>query len=163
MKNPIFSYSAEIEWDRARAGDLRVPGLPPLKVAALPEFNGPGGAWSPEALYVGAVASCFMLTFLAYAERGALELASADVSAEGKLERAEEGYRFTEVTLKPTVVVRRADDVERAERLVKKAEGSCFIAASIKSRVVVMPRVYHRQTAVYPCPAIQADSNHMIV
>src|ERR1051326_6460288 len=73
MKNPIFSYSAEIEWDRARAGDLRVPGLPPLKVAAPPEFNGPGGAWSPEALYVGAVASCFMLTFLAYAERGRSE------------------------------------------------------------------------------------------
>src|ERR1051326_3798335 len=132
MKNPIFSYSAEIEWDRARAGDLRVPGVPPRKVAAPPEFNGPGGAWSPEALYVGAVASCFMLTFLAYAERGALELASADVSAEGKLERAEEGYRFTEVTLKPTVVVRRADDVERAERLVKKTQGGSLLLARVR-------------------------------
>lgn len=162
MKNPVFSYDAAIAWDGGRGGDLRAPGLPALKVAAPPEFNGPGGAWSPEALYVGAVASCFMLTFLAYAQRGALELASTDVSAEGKLERAEEGYRFTEVTLKPTVVVRRADDVERAERLVKKVEGSCFIAASIKSRVVVVPRVYHRRTAVYPCPAAKADS-HVIV
>jgi peroxiredoxin-like protein len=162
MKNPIFSYSAEIEWDGARAGALRVPGLPPLKVAAPPEFNGPGGAWTPEALYVGAVASCFMLTFLAYAERGALELASAGVSAEGKLERADGGYRFTEVALKPTVVVRRADDVERAELLLKKVEAACFIASSIKGRVAVAPRVYHRQTAVCPCPAVEADS-HMVV
>lgn len=163
MNNPIFSYNAEVAWDGARSGDLRTPGLPGLKVAAPPEFNGPGGAWSPEALYVGAVASCFMMTFLAYAERGAIELAFADVSAEGKLERAGGGYRFTEVTLKPTVVVRRPEDVERAERLLKKVEAACFIAASIKSRVVVAPRVYHRRTAVFPCPPVAADSEHAIV
>ena len=162
MKNPVFSYNAEIAWDGGRGGDLSFPGLPALKVAAPPEFNGPGGAWSPEALYVGAVASCFMLTFLAYAERSALELAFADVSAEAKLERSDGGYRFTEVTLKPTVVVRRAEDVERVEGLLKKVEGTCFIAASIKSRVVVVPRVYHRRTAVCPC-SVQADSEHAIV
>ncbi len=163
MKNQVFSYNAEIAWDGGRGGDLRLPGLPALKVAAPPEFNGPGGECTPEALYVGAVASCFMLTFLAYAERGAVELAFADVSAEGKLERADGGYRFTEVSLKPTVVVRRAEDVERADRLLKKVEGACFIASSIKSRVVVEPRVYHRQTAVCPCPAAQADSEHVMV
>ncbi len=164
VKNPVFSYNAEVEWIGGRRGNLRLAGLPTLEVVAPPEFNGPGGGWTPESLYVSAVASCFMLTFLALAEHGRLELQSANVSAQGKLERASEGgYRFTEVTVAATVVVRAAADVERAERLLKKAEASCFIAASIKSRVAVASRVYHKQTAVCPCPAVHGDPAHVIV
>jgi peroxiredoxin-like protein len=160
MKNEdSFSYQAEIEWAGGRRGNLRFPKLPTLEVAAPPEFQGPGGGWTPEYLFVGAVASCFMLTFLALAERSKLELASVAVSAEGKLQKVSQtGYQITEVYLKPTVVVRRIDDTQRVERLLKKAEQSCFIAASIKSRVVVVPQIYHKQIPAYPCPAVSETS-----
>lgn len=47
------------------AGTVRVtsPELPPMATAPPPEFDGPGGAWSPETLLVAAIADCFILTF----------------------------------------------------------------------------------------------------
>jgi peroxiredoxin-like protein len=150
-----LSFSAQIVWAGGRSGELKSNGLPTVEVTAPPEFQGRAGAWTPEHLYVGSVASCFMLTFLALAERAKLELAQFEIATEGKLENVDgAGHRITEVTLTPTVIVQRSDEVERAEALIKKAERGCFIAASIKSRVNVVARVYHRQQPAYPCPAV---------
>lgn len=38
-------------------------GLPDLETARPPEFDGPGGVWSPEALLVASNANCFILAF----------------------------------------------------------------------------------------------------
>ena len=150
-----FYYEAEVALTRGRSGELKSEELPTLQVAAPPGFGGRENTWTPEHLYVGAVASCFMLTFLALAERSKLELMTLGVSGRGKLDKIEgAGFQITEVTLKPTVVVRHVDDMQRVERLLAKAEQGCFIAASIKSRVRVLPRVYHRQLPVCPCPAV---------
>ena len=43
------------------------PQLPDLETAPPPEFDGPGGLWSPENLLCAAVADCFILTFRAIA------------------------------------------------------------------------------------------------
>jgi peroxiredoxin-like protein len=155
MTNTGFHYRAAVEWAGGRRTILRFPDLPGVEVAPPPEFGGLGESWTPEGLYVGAVASCFLLTFIALAERSDFELASADVSAEGKLEKtAAGGYWLSQMTLRPMVVVESAKDVERAERLLNKAEQSCFVAASIKSRVTVVAQVYHKQIPVSPCPAV---------
>lgn len=150
-----LSFSAQIVWTAGRNGEMKSNGLPTVEVTAPPEFEGRTGAWTPEHLYVGSVASCFMLTLIALAGRAKLEIESLDIPAEGKLEKVESGgHQITEVTLTPTLVVRRIDDVARAEALIKKAERGCFIAASIKSRMNVVARVYHRQQPAYPCPAV---------
>jgi peroxiredoxin-like protein len=148
-------FTANVVWTEGRSGELESRGLPAVRVSAPPEFQGRENTWTPEHLYAGSVASCFMLTFLALAERSNLDLASLSVTAESKLEQVEGAtHQITEIVLKPSVVVRRIDDVRRVEQLLKKAERGCFIAASIKSRVVVVPQVYHRQNPVYPCPAV---------
>jgi organic hydroperoxide reductase OsmC/OhrA len=151
-----LSFTTEIQWTEGRGGELKSNGLPPLEVAAPPEFHGRKSTWTPEHLYVGSVASCFMLTSVALAEHAKLVWESFSVKAEGKLGDVEGRRQITEIILTPTAVVSRIDDVERAEALLLKAERNCFIAASIKSRVVVLPRVYHRQLPVYPCPAVSA-------
>ncbi len=153
MKRDGFRYLAEVEWAGGNRGNLRFPSLPTIEVAPPPEFGGPGGGWTPEGLYVGSVASCFMMTFLAIALHSRLGIASATVSAEGKLDKdSDGGYRFTEVILRPVVVVERFAETERAERLLRKAEQSCLIAASVKSRITMLPQLYHKQTPACPCP-----------
>jgi len=152
---PGLIFATELSWTEGRSGELKSQGLPTLQIAAPPEFQGRDDRWTPEHLYVGSVASCFMLTFLALAEHSKLELASLGVAAKGKLMNPDKaGYQITEVILTPTVVVKRVEDVRRVEALVVKAERSCFISASIKSRVVVLPKVYHRQVPANPCPAV---------
>lgn len=150
-----FDYETEIEWTAERAGRLRAPQLPPLEVSAPPEFDGREGVWTPEHLYVGAVASCFMTTFLAIARNSRLEFISFAAAANGKLEKLPgAGFQVTEIVLKPRLVIRSAGDLDRARRIVEKAEKSCFISNSIKTAIHVIPEIYHQQDAVYPCPPL---------
>jgi len=153
-----ITFTTEVQWTEGRSGELRSNGLPTLEMAAPPEFHGRENTWTPEHLYVGSVASCFMLTSLALAEHAKLVLESFSVKAEGKLGNVEGRRQITEIVLTPTAVVSRIEDVGRAETLLVKAERSCFIAASIKSRVVVLPRVYHRRLPAYPCPVVSPAS-----
>ena len=81
MENKYF-YSTAVEWTGERRGDLRSPVLPNLQVDAPPEFKGHEGAWTPEHLFVAAVNSCFMTTFLAIAENSKLEFVSFSAAFE---------------------------------------------------------------------------------
>jgi organic hydroperoxide reductase OsmC/OhrA len=107
------------------------PGLPRLETAPPAEFEGPGDRWSPETLFVGAVANCFTLTFRAIARASGLAWTRLDATAAGTLERAEGGPRFTGVRVDATLVVSPGTDEARALRLLEKAERSCPITRSL--------------------------------
>ena len=135
-----YQYQMNLEWTGQRIGELTAEGLAPLQVAPPPEFNGPGGQWTPEHLLVAATASCLMATFLAIAEISKLAVLSFRMESHGKLEKTpEEGYRFTEITLMPEIGV-APEDEERARKLLEKAERNCFITKSLRATVQVEPR-----------------------
>jgi len=129
-----YSYSTEVEWTGERRGDLSAPHLPDLEVDAPPEFKGHEGVWTPEHLFVAAVNSYFMTTFLAIAENSKLEFVSFSADAKGTLEKLEgQGFIMTEIVLRPKLLVNHAGDVERAGRILAKAEKHCLISNSIKT------------------------------
>ena len=137
-----YSYTTEVEWTGERRGDLSAPHLPDLEVDAPPEFKGHEGVWTPEHLFVAAVNSCFMTTFLAIAENSKLEFVSFSADAKGKLEKLEgQGFIMTEVVLRPKLLVSHARDVERAGRILEKAEKNCLISNSIKTETRLEPKV----------------------
>ena len=75
-------YPVDVTWESDKQGRAGSPdGLPAVTVASPPEFGGPGGLWSPEHLFVAALASCYMTTYLAIAERSRLEVAGLAVPA----------------------------------------------------------------------------------
>ena len=146
--NPPYFYDAEVEWTGGRTGDLRSPNLPGLEVAAPPEFKGPEGVWTPEHFFVAAVNSCFMTTFVAIAELSNLKFSGFRCDATGKLEKEESrGFRITEIVLKPRVVVCDSHDIERAGRILVKAERNCLISNSINTTVTVRPEVVSEASA----------------
>lgn len=127
---------------RARAqgtaeGTVQLTGanLPALETSSPPEFGGPSGYWSPEALLLGAVADCFILTFRAVA--GASKLAWTDLSceAEGTLDRIERVTRFTAITVRARLAVPAGTDPEKARRALEKAESACLITSSLNADV----------------------------
>lgn len=137
--SPYF-YETEVGWTGARRGDLRSPHLPALQIAAPPEFQGHEGVWTPEHLYVASVNACFITTFLAIAELSKLEFVSLSATARGKLEKVEgQGYQITEIILRPKLFIRHRRDLERAARLLEKAERNCLISNSIKTAVRLEP------------------------
>ena len=143
---PIY-YENGIEWTGEKKGSLSVPGLPSLQVATPPEFNGHEGFWSPEHFFVAAVNACVMTTFLAIADASKLRFESYQAQATGRLEKPEgEGYRITEIIIRPTLVISQSKDLERAVRIVQKAEKHCLISNSIKAVVRVEPQISVRQS-----------------
>jgi organic hydroperoxide reductase OsmC/OhrA len=52
------------------------------------------------------------------------------------LEKVEgQGYRITEIILKPTLLLKSEADLERGTRLLDKALHHCFVSNSIQSEV----------------------------
>lgn len=143
MTTDTHYYDTEVGWMGKRRGYLRsLADLPVLEVASPPEFNGHEHTWTPEHLFVAAVNSCFMATFIAIAELSKLEVVSFTSKAVGKLEKPEgKGYRITEITLKPRLVIKYEYDAERAQRILEKAERNCLISNSILSEVKLQTEI----------------------
>jgi peroxiredoxin-like protein len=110
---------------------LKADNLPQLISAPPAEFGGPGDQWSPEHLLVASVADCFILTFRAVARASKLAWSNLEVSAEGVLERVDRITRFTAFTLSATLTVPADTDIEKARRLLQKAEEGCLITNSL--------------------------------
>jgi organic hydroperoxide reductase OsmC/OhrA len=135
-------YSTSLHWSEQRKGTLASGQLPGIAVATPPEFpGGHAGIWSPEHLYTAAAEVCLMTTFLAIAENSKLPFFSYSSTAEGLLEKTAEGYRMTEILIRPRVTVPGPDLVERAVRILEKAEKACLISNSMKTLVRSEPEV----------------------
>ena len=136
-KYKSFAYHTQLHWLENRAGQLNSEGKPGFRVASPPEFKGEAGVWTPEDLFVAAVETCTMTTFLAFSTRQQIPLVSYESSAEGFLEFADGGYRFTKVIIRPKVVVENEAAVAQAQKTMDDAHHNCLIANSIKSEVVI--------------------------
>ncbi len=135
-------YQTSLKWTSERRGVLAADGLPSLEVATPPEFpGGHPGLWSPEHLYTAAAEACLMTTFLAIAANSNLAFKSYESAGEGTMERTDAGYLMTRIVLRPKVVVLEASQVERARRILEKAEKHCLISNSMKTRVQMEPEV----------------------
>jgi len=138
MTMETHEYPVHLTWTTGRRGQLTAPEIDhPLEVATPPEFpSGVAGVWSPEHYYTAAVVSCFMTTFLAIAEMSKLSYVSFECASKGILSKDENNhYLMSKVVLMPTLVIDREEDVDKAERILQKAEKACLITNSIKSEV----------------------------
>jgi peroxiredoxin-like protein len=136
-------YDVSVEWVEGRKGTITSEVLKTaIEVATPPQFaKGIEGIWSPEHLFVAAVNSCLMTTFLAIAENSKLNYSGFTSKAVGKLEVIDGRYLMTEVKLMPTVIVSIEEDREKAIRILHKSEAACLISNSIKSKVILEPNV----------------------
>jgi peroxiredoxin-like protein len=135
-----YQFKNAIEWESGRRGVMTSPEHAPVKVGSPPEFKGAADVWCPEEMLVGAVNSCIMLTFLAYAQNRKLELVSYKSRAEGTLEHKDGKYRITHITLQPVVVLKAEEQRPLAEQIFKSAESDCFISNSVTAMVDLSPQ-----------------------
>jgi peroxiredoxin-like protein len=134
-------YNVDIDWENSRKGIVCSPELNKkngvcIEVATPPEFpKGIEGIWSPEHLYVASVSGCLMTTFLAIAENSSLEFTSFSCKANGRMDKVDGKLMMSVILLYPTVVIHNEKYIDKATRILKKAEDACLISHSIKSKV----------------------------
>jgi organic hydroperoxide reductase OsmC/OhrA len=121
---------------------------PDMDFSAPPQSQGRAGVLTPEDAFVGAVNTCVMLMFIWAAERFRLDLASYECQAEGtKLIELDRTEVFTQVVLKPRIVVRAGNELaEAVEKRVRRALGLAqkfsLVANSVKSRIIIEPDIF---------------------
>ena len=134
-------YENDVHWNSGRRGVVSVSGKPSVEVSHPPQFKGDPGFWSPEDLFVASLNACTLLTFVAYAMNEGLDLVAYDSSAEGLLENTSDGYRITEVALRPRITVRTDEDVDLARAILDSAHMGCLVTRSVKCAVKVLPEI----------------------
>ena len=141
MKPLPHRYTARIAGGPEGYATLSSTGVPDLRTAPPPDFDGPGDAWSPEQLLLAAVEACFLLTFRAVAQASRLQFVSLSVEAEGVVDRVNGVTRFTEIVLRPRVALPAGVDRVRVQRALEKAERACLVSASLDTRIRLEPEI----------------------
>lgn len=113
--------------------DVSVENVAGIAVAPPAQFGGPGDEWSPEDLFMASVASCFILSFKAIARASKLPWLSIECNSDGELDRLEGKTQFTKIVTTATLLIADVDNIEKAERLLHKAEQSCLVLNSLTS------------------------------
>jgi organic hydroperoxide reductase OsmC/OhrA len=134
-------YRARLAWKGDHTTDyatydrghrVTIEGKPPLDLTADPAFRGSADTLNPEDLFVSALASCHMLSYLALCAKYRINVLAYDDEASGiMLEDGRGGGRFTEVVLRPRVTIADPSQIERASELHERAHELCFIASSV--------------------------------
>ena len=154
---PEHHYHLTLEWTGnlgagtstyegySREHVVRIIGKPDLVGSADPMFRGDPTLHNPEDLLLAALSQCHLLTYLALCARARIQVLSYRDRAEGTLVLTKDGGgQFTEVVLRPEVVVAEANMVEKARFFHGEVHKYCFIARSVNFPVRCEPAVMVR-------------------
>lgn len=144
QRSTPHTYTAHLIWDGNRGEGtasyssygreyrILIAGKPDLLGTADPAFRGVPDRHNPEDLFLAALSSCHMLSYLALCARQGIQVVAYEDEASGSLElRSDGGGRFTEVTLRPRVTIADANHEGVARELHAVAHDRCFIANSV--------------------------------
>jgi organic hydroperoxide reductase OsmC/OhrA len=129
-------YSREHRW--IFDGGANVPASSSPAVVPV-TFSNPAGV-DPEEAFVASLASCHMLTFLFLAQKAGYIVERYQDDAAGSMAKGENGVPWiSEVRLRPVIVysAEKRPGPEEETALHEKAHEQCFVANSVKTKVVV--------------------------
>ena len=141
MKDLPHHYAITSALNNDGQVNIETNNAPKMVITAPPEFGGPAGNWSPETLLVASVASCFLLTYRALASASKMDWQSFSCDVSGRLDSVDKVMQFTEFTITANLIVDNSNDIEKAERLLKKSEDSCLIRNSLIPKIILETRV----------------------
>ena len=136
--------------DPAHHVSLTTRGVLPLATSAPVEFDGPGDAWSPETLLVGAAADCFAITFRGVAKASHLTWTAMSCDVEGTLDRVDGVMRFTRIDVRARVAVPDGTSEALACRVLDKAKRNCLITNSLSADVHLQTTIDIGEMALAP-------------
>ena len=144
MKPLPHQYDVHLTGGPAGYAVLSTPGTPDLRTAPPADFDGPGDAWSPEHLLLAAVQTCFLFTLRAIARASRVDFTNLELDVTGTVDRQEGVTRFTEIVLRPRLVISPGTDRERALRVLEKSEKQCLVSASLSTPIRLEPEITER-------------------
>jgi len=148
-------YTATTVWsgattgyeDYSRAHEIRVDGKPPIPATADTAFLGDADRVNPEDMLVAALSSCHMLWYLHLCAVKGVVVTHYEDAAEGIMVEERGNGRFTQVTLRPAVMITAESDAALAKSLHERAHKECFVANSVNFPVDCKPVIAKAKAA----------------
>lgn len=141
------TYHADVRWLGEHWGHLAMGNGPEMKFSAPPDAHGHAGVLTPEDAFVAAANACVMLMFVWAAERFKLKLLSYECRTEGtKLIELDRTEIFSRLRFRPVIRVASGTESKEAvegkvRRALAAAEKYSLVANSVKSEIVIEPRI----------------------
>jgi organic hydroperoxide reductase OsmC/OhrA len=137
-----FIFDVRLDWLTDQKGIVTANDAPgPIYVATPPAFGGTENEWSPEHLFLASIASCFMSTYLFFVRRMKFEITHLECHASGQIELVEGKYKFTKISVFPTVHVPHGDLLELADLAILKTQKSCLVSNTVNAEIVYSGKV----------------------
>ena len=157
-------YRVSAWWTSGRTGLAKSDSAPnAIHFTAPTEFGGLEGRWTPEELLLAAVAGCYTTTVRAIAAAAKFDFTDLQVEASGTVRKAESGYSFSEIIVRPDLKIPSLDGRTRALDLLRRAEELCLVSRAIgtlvsSSRSWKLPGRFRSSAHVLPVPGAAAPS-----
>jgi organic hydroperoxide reductase OsmC/OhrA len=128
--------------DYDRSVTIEIAGKPTMAASSDKPFRGDPSKWNPEDLLLASLSECHLLSYLhACVQAGVVVLDYRDEASGIMVEDGRGGGRFTQVVLRPHVVVADASMTDAATRAHDQAHEWCFIASSVNFPVLHEPTI----------------------
>lgn len=119
---------------------ITIENKPPIAGSSDPSFRGDRTKYNPEELLLASLSSCHMLWYLHLCAEAKIIVESYKDNALGvMIETASGGGYFSEVTLRPQLVLAEEWMIDKALALHEQANKLCFIANSVNFPVYHKP------------------------
>ncbi len=134
-----FHLTADWPGNRNDVGQIETGELK-TKISIPDAMDGPGVGTNPDEMLLGAAATCYIITLAAMLERSHIPKVSLTMESEGIVDVTNGVFTYDAIIHRPKLLL-PADlsdrDVEKAQRLAEKAEGSCMITRALAGNVKV--------------------------
>jgi organic hydroperoxide reductase OsmC/OhrA len=107
----------------------------PIVMAIPPEFEGPGGTYSPEDLYALSLLNCYLATFKVIAAKSKLEFKSIHGTSQLSVDK-NNGNLLWMARAEMSIVLKGVDRPDRALNLLKKTKAHCMIINSVNTEII---------------------------
>jgi len=135
-------YRVAAWWASGRTGLAKSDSAPnAIHFTAPTEFGGLEGRWTPEELLLAAIAGCYTTTVRAIAGAAKLDFTDLEVEASGTVRKAESGYNFSEIIVRPNLKIASVTDRDPALDLLRRAEKLCLVSRAIGTTLKFEPQL----------------------
>jgi peroxiredoxin-like protein len=142
MTSEEHVYRVAAWWTSGRTGLAKSDSAPnAIHFTAPTEFGGLEGRWTPEELLLAAIAGCYTTTLRAIAGTAEFNFTDLQVEASGSIRKADSGYTFSQIVLRPTLKISSGDERDRALDLLRRAEKLCLVSRALGTKLQFEPQL----------------------
>lgn len=137
-----FAFAANLHWLQDNMCVMEAAGVNgQLHIATPEKFGGTGADWSAEHLFLGAICSSFMTTYIAYTKKMQFNITHFEIDVIGQIQIIKGIYQFTHINIYPKIFIINKLLKLKATQALKKTQKNCLVANTIKAAIIYHPEI----------------------